>query len=110
MFTIPTFSDPFYTITVGLDGRDYLFEFRYNQRENTWNLSIFDTAGTALTRGVKVVCAIPLLRHQQTHTPELPQGLLMAIPSGTDDSPPGLEDFGEGKRVELMYWSVSELA
>ena len=109
ILTIPTFTDPFYTITVGLDGRDYVMEFRYNQRGDYWTFSMFDTAGTALIRGVKVVCSIPLLRHMQLFTPALPQGLLMAVANGDNTDAPGLLELGQDKRVTLYYWTADEL-
>lgn len=98
---IRTFEDPFYSMTVSLDGSDYLFEFRYNQRENCWYFDLSLTDGTLLVAGVKVVCSRALLK--RFVDTRLPPGTLFAFANTTDDSPPGLTDLGEDRRVTLMY-------
>lgn len=98
---VPTFSDAFYTQATSLDGRVYVLEFRYNQREKTWYLTVSLTDGARLVSGVKVVCSRPLLRRFADH--RLPEGDLMAVSNTEDTSPPGLEELGIGKRVTLTY-------
>lgn len=103
--SIRTFSDPFYTMTVPLDGTDYAFEFRFNHRENCWYFDISLSDGTLLVAGVKVICHRPLLaRFANVH---LPKGILIAASNSEDTSPPGLEELGEGLRVELIYQTAS---
>ncbi len=102
-----TFEDPFYSMTSALDGADYLFEFRYSQREDAWYFSVSLTDGTALVSGVKVVCNRDLL--SRFADSRLPAGMLVAASNGEDESPPGLEELGEGKRVELIYYTADEL-
>ena len=99
--SIRTFSDPFYTMTVPLDGTDYLFEFRFNQREACWYFDISLTDGTLLVAGVKVVCHRPLLR--RFADTRLPKGILIAASNSEDTDPPGIDELGEGRRVELVY-------
>ena len=104
--SLRTFEDPFYTMTVALDGSDYLFEFRYNQRETCWYFDISLSDGTVLVRGVKVVCSYPLLRRFADN--RLPPGTLMGVSNTDDRSPPTLLELGEDKRVTLIYFSASE--
>ena len=101
-----TFEDPFYTMTVTLDGSDYVLGFRYNQREDAWYFDISLTDGTLLVAGVKVICNRPLLR--RFADVRLPLGHLVAFSSGTDASPPGLAELGVDKRVTLVYVPVGE--
>lgn len=104
--TIPTFNDPFYTFSTELEGRSYVFDFRYNQRENAWYFSVALDDGTELIGGVKVVCGFDLLR--KAADVRLPPGLLIAIPNGKDNSTPGLGELGESARVTLTYFTSDD--
>ncbi len=103
---IRTFEDPFYTMTVTLDGSDFTFEFRYNQREDAWYFDLSLQDGTLLVRGVKVVCLRPLLRRYADT--RLPKGTILAFPNTNSRALPGLLELGEDKRVTLLYFSASE--
>lgn len=107
MSIIPTIAVPFYTQTVALDGINYLLEFRFNSRENTWRMGISLPDGTVLANGIKIVSNFLLL--QKYADDRLPQGEIIALSSGPDDSPPGLNDFGVGLRVELCYLERTDL-
>jgi hypothetical protein len=108
MQSLRTFDTPFYTMTTVLDGTDYLFEFRYNQRENCWYFSVSTTDGVALVSGVKIVSNRPLL--SRFADVRLPPGMLVAFANTTDASPPGLADLGEDRRVTLIYYTAAEIA
>ena len=99
-FQIPTYTDPFYTLGVELDGASYSLDFRYSEREAVWYLAVSSGEGDLLASGIKLVCFYPLLRGRTD--PRLPKGTLMVHATG-DDSPPGLEDLGEGGRCVLLY-------
>lgn len=96
---IPTFTgEPLYRIRVTLDGREYLFEFDWNDREQRYYLSIGDIDETWIVRGMKLVSNWHLLR-KCTNLIK-PPGILMAV-SLSDDAPPTINDLGI--RVKLMY-------
>ena len=98
---IPTSPDtPFYSQTSQLEGVDYGFVFVYNQRENTYYLSIETVAGEPLVKGVKLVCNIPLLAPFTSD--QLPPGVLFVVSSDSaNNSPPGIGELGA--RCQLMY-------
>lgn len=106
LLSLRTFDDPFYSMITNLDGTDYLFEFRYNQREDCWYFDLSLTDGTLLVAGIKVVCNRPLLR--KFVDTRLPPGTLIALSNTTDASPPGLEELGEDRRVTLIYSPFGE--
>lgn len=108
MQSLRTFEDPFYTMTTTLDGADYLFEFRYSQREACWYFTISLTDGTPLVAGVKVVCNRSLL--ERFADVRLPPGKLIAFATGPDASPPALDELGEDRRAILVYVSEAEVA
>lgn len=108
MQALRTFDSPFYTMTVPLDGTDYLFELRYNQRENCWYFSIALSDGTALANGVKIVCNRPLLT--RFADVRLPAGMLVAFANTSDQSPPGLTELGADRRATLIYYTKDEVS
>lgn len=107
MQILRTFAEPFYKMSTTLDGTDYLFEFRFSQRESCWYFSVSKPDGTLLVAGVKVVCNRSLL--SRFADARLPKGRLFAVTTGADASPPKLDELGEGKRVRLVYVTKAEL-
>lgn len=106
VLVIPTPNDqPYYSQKVRLDGRDYLFHVAYNEREDRRYLSIHDEEDEPLVSGIKIIANWPLLRSYRFE-PRLPPGELMAIDLTGDDSPPGLNELGEDRRVELNYFEA----
>lgn len=103
---LPTSDVPFYRLITALDGVDYQFEFQFNQRTSLWQFSIYSKEGTLLAPTISVVCRMSLLRRYR-HVAGVPTGELVAIPYGDDDYPPGLDELGSGKRVELSYFSAT---
>jgi len=100
LLEIPTSPDaPFYSQTSQLEGVDYGFLFVYNQRENAYYLSIEDTAGNPLVKGIKLVCNTFLL--DPFLSPSLPPGKLFVQSSDSNTSPPGIGELGS--RCQLMY-------
>ena len=108
MVVIPVESSPPFVETVSLDGTDYVLDFRFNSREQTWNVSIMLPDGTMLAPGIKLVCNYPLL--QKYADPRVPNGELFCVTQTNDDSPPGMNDLATGGRCALCYASVSELS
>jgi hypothetical protein len=100
---IPTTpGEPYYRQRTKLEGREYLLYFSYNQRIDRWYLSIFDELETPLLRGIKLICNWPLLRHYRFDE-RLPPGEMYALSLDGNDEPPGFEELGPGRRVELVY-------
>lgn len=103
--SIPTTEDPFFTLTASLDGRDFVLEFVYMQRSDLYLLHLSSSDGTRLRSGVRLVPSIDLLGG--TRQPEWPQGVLLVLASGPDDSPPRLGELAPGARCSLIYQSVA---
>lgn len=103
---IPTTEDPFYTLTVILEGKPYNFSFRYNQREDCWYFSLALEDDTSLVGGVRVVCNTDLLA--SCHDVRKPPGFLTARAIDTNTEAPGLEELGPDKRVTMLYLSSDE--
>lgn len=99
---IPIFSDtPLYTQRVTLNGSEFLLRFDYSGKEDRWYLSVFDAAGIAVRRGVKVIPNWDALRLVATETK--PRGILFfADGSRGAKSAPAFADLG--RRVALFYF------
>lgn len=109
MITIPILEDtPFIDQVTNLDGVDYLLQIRYNQRQQRFSISIGSPDGTLYRAGKAIVCNNPLF--PQAEDLRFPPGLLIAMSSDIDTSPPKIGELGPGKRVELYYMPAAELA
>lgn len=97
-----------YSIRTTLDGKEYNFHFLWNQRVERWNLSIKDDADTLLVGSITLVSNWPLLRGYRAD-PNVPPGELLVLDASADKTPPGLGDFGVGRRCTLVYLTATDL-
>jgi hypothetical protein len=104
---IPLLTDgtPHYTVETTLEGTGYLFEFRWNARDDSWYMQISDTSENVLLAGVRVVADFPLTS-RFTKAGLFP-GALFAVDTGGEGVPPTLTDLGS--RVVLVYFESTEL-
>lgn len=107
--TIPTLAEPFYTIRVRLDDRDYTFEFLYSPRQERYYLSLFDSEDKPLVLGLKLVSDVALLRYWH-YKEGIPLGELIVTSTGEDKSSPRLGDLLEDGRCQLTYFTKAEVA
>ena len=103
--TIPTRTDPRYSIEVELDGTNFVLEFEWNDRAASWFLDVRDEARVLLLAGVRVVVGFPLIARYRD--PKLPKGDLSAVDTSGLDLDPALEDLGD--RVLLIYTPFDEI-
>lgn len=103
---VPVFpSTPLYKERVRLEGRDYIFRFDWNDREQRYYLHLFDQDEVPLLLGVKVIANWGLLtRHH--FNPALPPGELIPMDLESGGEPPTFDDFGT--RVRLFYYASDE--
>lgn len=106
--TVSSAQDAYTSQRTRLDGRDYLLRFSFNEREERWYLSLFDEDELPILEGLKLVCSQPLLQAYRSN-PDVPRGELVVMDLTDDNSPPTLDELGEGKRCELLYITAEEL-
>lgn len=107
--TVSTADDAYTSQRTRLDGRDYLLRFAYNEREERWYLSLYDEDELPVLQGLKLVANHPLLKAYRSN-PDVPPGELVVADLTGDNSPPTLDELGEGRRCELLYITAAELA
>lgn len=107
--TIPTLSDPFYTIRVRLDGADYTLEFTYAPRQGRYYLNLYDANDKELVWGLKLVSNTRLLRYYR-YRDGVPAGELMVTSTTSDKSSPTIGDLADGGRCQLTYFTAAEVA
>jgi hypothetical protein len=88
-----------------LDGRDFEFILRWNQRESRWYMDLNDSDGLILASGRKLVADIPLFARESSE--DFPPGILVAIDMSDEEGDPGLLDLGD--RVRLLYFDEDSL-
>jgi hypothetical protein len=93
---------------VRLEGRDFVFHFSLNEREDRYYLAIHDEENEPIATSIKMIANWPLLRSLRFR-PELPPGELIAMDLTGDDSPPGVGELGQDKRVTLTYFTSDEV-
>lgn len=98
---IPTTALPNFRESVGLDGVEYLLDFRWSQREERWYLDIRNSVGTLLIGCIKIVSNWPLLRWRRFFSSSLPAGeIVPADGRPTPDDPIFLD---LGSVVNMCY-------
>ena len=90
---------PHYRFSVELDGADFGFSLRFNERDSYWYLSLATGAGEPILSGSRVALGMPLLR--KVVSPLRPPGELIALDTSSRGLRPGRDDFGS--RVLLLY-------
>lgn len=89
---------------IALDGAIYTLGFAWNQWASFWTLSLWDSEESPIVLGLRIVCDWPLLRYYR-YDRRCPPGEFFAHDLTGNRAPPGLDDFGIGKRVELTYYA-----
>lgn len=99
---LPLFVDtPLYTERVTLNGREFLLRFDFTAKEDRWYLSIFDAAGVAVRRGIKIIPQWDMLRLCADE--RQPRGVVFfADLRGSGSAAPAFADLG--RRVALFYF------
>ncbi len=89
---------------IALDGRIYTLGLMWNQWASFWSLSLWDSEESPIVLGIRLVCDWPVLRFYR-YDSRTPPGEFMAHDLTGSRAPPGFDDFGIGKRVELTYYA-----
>jgi len=89
-----------------LDGVPFELEFRWNERDGAWYMSIADTDGNPLRSGIRLAVDSPLLHSLVSDT--RPNGELYAIDIEDSGEEAGFDDLGQ--RVVLYYVTAAERA
>ncbi len=101
-----TADEPFQSFDVVLDGSSYTLELFWNDRIDSWHMSLFDALGEPIVQGVRIASSVPLLR--DFVDVRLPSGSFVCLDTFGEDKDPVYDDFGEKGRCSLIYVSASE--
>ncbi len=103
---IPIDTDaPHFTQTTALDGVDFRFEFRFNEREQRFYMDLRDVDDDPILVGVKLVADWDALRYLVD--PRRPQGTIMIVDSQGEGRAARLGDLG--RRIKLIYLTAEDL-
>lgn len=107
MITLPTRTDrAFYDFEIELEGRTFLLELHWNERDSSWYLKICaaEAPDVPILAGRKIVLGFPLLGRFRDS--RLPPGEITALDTSGRNQAPGLADLGD--RVLLIYSEAAE--
>lgn len=107
MILIPTDTEPFYTQRVTIEGSEYLLKFDYSSREDRWYLSVATIDEDFIVRGWKLVTNVML--GPRIADRRIFPGALVVLTDSLDQSPPGLDELGEGLRCQLYYFTREDI-
>lgn len=96
---------PHYSFSLELEGRAFVFVFRWNARAAAWLFDVSDAEGNLLLAGRRLVLDWPLLA--RFTDPRLPRGELVAQDTTGKRAAPGLADLGA--RVKVLYFDAADL-
>ncbi len=106
LINLPTRTDAArYSFDIELDAVTFHFEMEWNDRNNSWYMSISDASGVPLLSGRRVSIGYPLINIYRD--PRLPAGMIEAIDTSSTDTEPGAGDLGD--RVKLVYTPFADL-
>lgn len=57
---VPLLNEPYYDLTISLEGNSYILEFIYNERLSLYTFSLFDSQKVPLVQGQALVPEYPL--------------------------------------------------
>lgn len=88
-----------------LRNEEYVFDVRWNLRDNAWYFDVLEIDETPIVLGIKVVLGVYFGR--RSNHPLFRDGAMVARPTGKDRSEPGFLDLGS--RVQVWYFTRQEL-
>jgi len=107
VFELPTsVTSPFYVFQVPLDEVSFQLEFKFNERDQAWYLSILDPAGNDLRTGLRVVSDWTLLR-LWAEIDKRPAGEMIAVAQGGIARPALIDELG--KEIIFTYLDAAEI-
>ncbi len=97
-------TDPNFRIGTTFEGVSYIFDCRWNTRDEAWYLDLLAEDETPIRRGIKVVLGA-LLGGRAGHDPRFPAGVIVASDLSGEGREAGLDDLGT--RVQLTIYPSS---
>ena len=58
---VPLLDEPFYDLSISLQGNSYILEFTYNERMSLYTMSLYDAERNPIVLGVGLVPEYPIL-------------------------------------------------
>lgn len=98
-------SVPWYRMTVPINDTPYLFDVKWNARDQAWYFDLYEVDETPIAFGIKIVLGISLGRRVQH--PLMQHGAFVARDLSNQWIDAGFDDMGT--RVQLRYFTVYDI-
>ncbi len=93
-----------FVFNMDLSEQTYRFRFDWNDREESWYMSVFDIDDTPRLLGKRVALTGDLF---YPHVTGVPPGTLLAYDTSLQFATPGVDELGN--RVVLLYFEPGEI-
>ncbi len=101
---LPLFTDVFYNYTVSLESRKYILSFIWNDRDNSWRMSIKLDDQTPVVLGYKLVSSYPMMADYSLETYGL-NGYFILAPKSVEVGLLSLDPNNMYQYYDLFYIS-----
>lgn len=91
--------DPFFEVATTIDGKQYIFNVRWNDRDGAWYFDLLDETGDPIMSGIKMVLGVLLGR--RCVDPRKPNGALFMSDLSNANRDATLTDLGT--RVKMYF-------
>jgi len=98
-------SIPNYRFATVLDSQTFIFDVRWNGRNNSWYFDLLNEDEEPIRNNVRVVLGA-LLSIRAT-AEDSPLGIMQALDSSQSGAEAGFDDLGD--RVEVYYYELADL-
>lgn len=94
---MPTYSDVYYTYSIGLENNKFILSFLWNDRDKGWRMSIRKEDLTPIVLGYKIVSSYPMMADYALQDDGL-TGYFVLIPNSNenytlDDQPSSMSQY-----------------
>lgn len=96
---------PFYTVGTTIENVQFLFDVRWNDRDQAWYFDLLDETGDPIVSGLKIVLGVLLGR--RCRDPRFPSGAIFASDLSNSNREATLTDLGV--RVKLYYRPAADM-
>ena len=96
-----------YSVSCLIEDQRYIFDLNWNERDESWYMSMSDDDGNPILSGAKIVLYSNLIGFVSDMA-TIPEGAIVAIDTADSDEEAGRYDLGD--RVLVLYIPVSEIA
>lgn len=100
------YDPPIYRVSTTLDNEVFIFDVRWNARDEAWYFDLYTSEEDLIVGGVRIILGIPLGFKAKSDS-RFPNGIIVATDMANTGQEAGYYDLGD--RVLVHFYSQDEL-